>query len=818
MLLALTLLFFNPVLRGRTFSAVPSHQSTVYPWAATPGQPPDVYPHSDQADLNQPWQTYISDTLHKGSFPFWDPNSFGGGYPFFANGESAVLYPPRLITALLLSPTWAHDVFSMLHLFFAGFFMYLLMKELRVGLAGALLAAVAWMFAGFNVGWLHFEVVAPMSVFLPLDVLCIHRAFRTRRPAATVLAGLTLGFTVMSGHIILLGLVYLVAAAYAAALAGRRFLAGVMAKDWRRGIPEVLRLAAMVGISIGVAAVVIVPTALVLSQSQRDPLSYQRITNEFLAPLSTFRYAFMPPPLPINGERLLEMTFVGTITGFLAVVGFFVRRPGAWLGRVLFVVAVGIAVGTPLTWFAYHFVPGFKIFRPYSRLVVFTSFAIALLGGIGLDAIRRWARRLSLSAGGERRESTMARASVAVAMVSLLVVGFTAWQLESYGRKIVPPFVPRKAASLYPETPLITAVKQEVDRPGAWPGRIMPTLVVSAGADQPLTLILGRSVVTPPTTLFAADGLLFGLDSTGGYDSVVPRRVTALMRVLQGEDPETVLKEGLWLAYSPTYLSAASRFDLMSRLGITTVVATPKLSRTENLGSHADALGRGQLVYDGPDGRVLRFPGVRPGPYLVHGDDVVPTDDDALRRFIDPAFDAANSVVLERGELSRADQKPLQGEGSGRVLSTSRGVNSAEVELESSAPAWLVVPDSWAPGWSATLNGHGAPVLRANYTQRAVRVPAGRAQVKMRYRPPGLVAGVVLTVVTLLVCAAVVLSSRTRRRLPAARLDSGRGSGGAGDVDGDVQLAGDGGEGAADVRARTTAGARRRARRRASRR
>jgi hypothetical protein len=742
---------------------VPSHQSTVYPWAATPGQPADVYPHSDQADLNHPWQTYISDTLHKGAFPFWDPNSYGGGYPFFANGQSAVLYPPRLITALLLSPSWAHDVFSMLHLFFAGFFMFLMMKELRVGLAGALLSAVAWMFAGFNVGWLHFEVVAPMSVFLPLNVLCIHRAFRTRTAAATVLAGLTLGFTVMSGHVILLGLVYLVAGGYAGALAGRRFLAGVMAKDWHRGIPEVLRLVAMVGISIGVATVVILPTALVLSESQRDPLSYQRITNEFLAPLSTFRYAFMPPPLPINGERLLEMTFVGTITGCLAVVGFFVRRPGAWFGRVLFVVAVGIAVGTPLTWFAYHFVPGFRIFRPYSRLVVFTSFAIALLGGIGLDAIRRGVRRLSVAPGDKRRESTMARASVAVALASLIAIGFTTWQLASYGRKIVPPFVPREAASLYPETPLVTAVNEEVERPGAWPGRIMPTLVVSAGDDQPLTLILGRSVVTPPTMLFAADGLLFGLDSTGGYDSVVPRRVTALMRVLQGEDPETVLREGLWLAYSPTYSTATSRFDLMSRLGITTVVATPQLSRTENLGPYADVLRRGEVVYDGPDGRVLRLPGVQPGPYLVHGDDVVATADDALRRFIDPAFDAAKSVVIEREELTRTDQKPLQGEGSGRVLSATRGVNSAQVELESSAPAWLVVPDSWSPGWSATVNGRAAPILQANYTKRAIPVPAGRAEVKMRYRPPGLVAGAAITVITLLACAAVVLRSRKRR-------------------------------------------------------
>jgi len=768
-LLALTLLFFNPILRGMTFSAVPSHQSSVYPWAATPGQPPDVYPHSDQADLNYPWQTFMSDTLGKGAFPFWDANSYGGGYPFFANGQSAVLYPPRLITALLLSPSWAHDVFSMLHVFFAGLFMYLLMKELEVGLAGALLAAVAWMFASFNIGWLHFEVVAPMSVFLPLDILCIHRAFRTRTPASTVVAGLTLGFTVMSGHVILLGLVYLVAASYAGALAARRVIAGLMTGDWRRGVPEVLRLAAMLAISMGVAAIVLLPTAYVLSQSQRDPLSYARITNEFLAPIRTFRYAFVPPPLPVDGWRLHEMTFVGTLTGCLALVGFLVRRPGAWFGRVLFIVALGIAVGTPLTWFAYHFVPGFKIFRPYSRLVVFTSFAIALLGGLGLDGLRRWVRRLSVPPGDERRRSMVTTARGAVAVVSLIAVVFTSWQLAVYDRKIVPLFVPRKAASLYPETPLIKAVEGEVRRPGAWPGRIVPTMVVSAGADQPLVLALGRSVVTPPTMLFAADGLLFGIDSTGGYDSVVPRRVAALMRVLQGEDPEAVLKQGLWLAYSPTYGTATSRFDLLGRLGVTTVVATPKLSRIENLGPHADVLAAAELVYDGPDGRVLRLPGARPGPYLVHTEEVVPTSDAALRRFVDPTFDAAGSVVMEDQELIRTNQKRLAGKGDGRVVSATRGVNSARVELESTAPAWLVVPDSWSPGWSATVNGRKAPILRANYAKRAIPVPAGRAQVKMRYRPPGLIPGAAITFITLLGCAAVVLRARRSGTAPLRR-------------------------------------------------
>src|SRR6266403_4444590 len=123
----LTLLFFAPLVIGDTFSTVAGHQTAVYPWRAYPSAYRD-FPQSDQADLNYPWQTFIGHALAQGEFPFWNPHSFWGE-PFFANGSSAVLYPPRLATAAFLSPSVAHDVLSVLHVLLAGLFMFLLLKE-----------------------------------------------------------------------------------------------------------------------------------------------------------------------------------------------------------------------------------------------------------------------------------------------------------------------------------------------------------------------------------------------------------------------------------------------------------------------------------------------------------------------------------------------------------------------------------------------------------------------------------------------------------------------------------------------------------------
>jgi hypothetical protein len=59
----------------------------------------------------------------------------------------------------------------------------------------------------------------------------------------------------------------------------------------------------------------------------------------------------------------------------------------------------------------------------------------------------------------------------------------------------------------------------------------------------------------------------------------------------------------------------------------------------------------------------------------------------------------------------------------------------------SSAPGTLLVATPWCEGWSASVDGRPAPVLRANTYMQSVAVPAGRHAISLAYRPPGLVAG-----------------------------------------------------------------------------
>ena len=63
--------------------------------------------------------------------------------------------------------------------------------------------------------------------------------------------------------------------------------------------------------------------------------------------------------------------------------------------------------------------------------------------------------------------------------------------------------------------------------------------------------------------------------------------------------------------------------------------------------------------------------------------------------------------------------------------------SSTRVSLQAQAAreGYLVLGETWAPGWHAWLDGREVPVLRANVIHRALRLPAGPHRVEFRYVP-----------------------------------------------------------------------------------
>jgi hypothetical protein len=72
-----------------------------------------------------------------------------------------------------------------------------------------------------------------------------------------------------------------------------------------------------------------------------------------------------------------------------------------------------------------------------------------------------------------------------------------------------------------------------------------------------------------------------------------------------------------------------------------------------------------------------------------------------------------------------------------------------EVKTESAAPSLLVLSENHYPGWRASVDGQPSEIMRVNYNQRGVALPAGKHLVTFVYRPGSVLAGLAVSLVTL---------------------------------------------------------------------
>ena len=117
-----------------------------------------------------------------------------------------------------------------------------------------------------------------------------------------------------------------------------------------------------------------------------------------------------------------------------------------------------------------------------------------------------------------------------------------------------------------------------------------------------------------------------------------------------------------------------------------------------------------------------------------------------------------------------------QVDGAGGTVVGSPARSDREVwDVDAPAGGFLRVGARWDSGWSATVDGRPARVLRADGIFRGVVVPPGRHQVRFSYRNPDEMRGRLLAGVAIVAVLGLALKF-PRRRQPnerPGRLDGG---------------------------------------------
>jgi hypothetical protein len=98
--------------------------------------------------------------------------------------------------------------------------------------------------------------------------------------------------------------------------------------------------------------------------------------------------------------------------------------------------------------------------------------------------------------------------------------------------------------------------------------------------------------------------------------------------------------------------------------------------------------------------------------------------------------------------------------GEVRTLATTAN----RLEFEANGPGLLVVSEVYAPDWVATLDGTATAIWKTDGTLRGVLAPWGTHTIELVYQPRRVLAGAIISVLSMIACAGAVIVQRRKER------------------------------------------------------
>jgi Bacterial membrane protein YfhO len=738
-----------------------------------------------------PLRRFAVERLLGGEVPLWNP--------YVREGEPvalplAISYPVDLLQ-LLLPDERGFSLLLALHVPGAALSFMLLARYLGIGPLAAAGAALVYSLGGFALSCLNLYVYLPAVAWAPLVVVGLLRAAEGGRRRAAQGALLTaIAISTLGVEIVLQALVVGVVLA------------------WRAREPaRVGRVAATLALACGLAAPLLLVVRDLLPESGRTggmpvevvltfsihPLSLlQVVVQRFFGDMSDVPRSWWGHNFFSGGFPYFQSLYLGATALALAVVGAF--RPSPWRLRIIalaglaLVIAMGYWGGmAPIV--SAH--PLLRMLRFPVKAFFTVHIGVSLLAAAGLQALMSRAeaawRWLGLAA------STAGAVLVLTPLVPYVLPAAYRWFLEGYLPADRPWPVLMETGSLVLQDAArggmfsllagLIALSVERGRTTARFGVLATVGLVAGDLLSAGTNV--NSMVTPAfyrlspevsaqLPLLRSGGRTFTCDPHGSLE--LPIALRRLADVRRPADPWSygVLVQTLYpdtnvgAAVPTAYGLDSTRFSSRSRVFLPDEANCRPFSAIEERLRRA---GVSHIISVDPlesPGLTLRAeirpPSIDPltiRVYSLKGTLPLRSVASAVRsaKDLESAGARADLPFLLAGGTVVEDAGPEATSVRGEIESIEESPGNLRMVVEASGATAVVVRDSFAAGWSATVNGRPTPVLRADGRHLAVRVAAGRSEVKLRYRPPHLRPGLLLGAAS----AAITAALWGRRRSPA---------------------------------------------------
>jgi hypothetical protein len=709
----------------------------------------------DITEINYPYRDFLAREMRLGRFSRWMPSLFCG-LPLYSESQAGYFHPFKLLYAML--PVWqALNIDTILSVWLAGAGAYAWLRR-HVGAAGALVGASVIGMGGFTwAHWFHTSMINALAS-VPLILYGLESAWTTGRRRGMAIAGLALAAQVFAGHLQDALLSILLIGLYGT------YRAATSTGNWSVRLRVLTPAIGTITVGVLVSAIQWIPSKELIDRSPRSGgLTYSEVVygswHPQLLPMSLVREAFgtrardtdwMDGFYPYHEMNV----FLGVLAMGLAVIGAGAYRD-RWVGFWILLAALAflLMLGRYGVLFDILYrVPVLGAGRIPVRYHQWLTLAVGALAAVGADRLARpgvvrlrgallligvlvaasvpiliwtyipaWteAGRWTLRYHTDRfqwlgRETLLA----GLRQVAVLLGGWTLARAAVVGRDSSG--LPLRAGILaalvlfeltsahWQDVPTISpAYWLKAPRTAAWikerdndPGRLFGFGVLAAG--EP-------GYATSTVDFFAARDTLawslppvWGLTSGWGHTPIYDKRLDL---------------------YSRTANEVGVRFDLE---GVEYILTGPGLTVEKGRFGAPTVVGSTWIHAN---------PGARPRAQLMGNPAYATSASDAAKQFEQLGRAVLDRIVVEDPSRPLPDTTPAPN-GMARLL-----VDDPErvvVEVTTDQPAYLLLTDTYDPGWTATFDGRPVPVRPAQIAFRAVHVSeAGVHTVEFRYRPAG---------------------------------------------------------------------------------
>ena len=345
----------------------------------------------------------VDHVIEYGKIPQWNPHAFGG-MPYVEAFHGDIFYPFSVMKFFV--SLYFHLGFNLiLHIFFAGVFMYLAARQFKLSKTAALFSAASYMFAHYLV-----SMIAPghegkiyVTALFPLVILFLDRAFEKNPFFNFTILGMIIGIIIVSPHP---QMSYFTLWAVALYSLYKLILLFIKSRDFSKVLKPSLLVTYAVVLGLLLSAIQFYPGYIYTTEfSPRADTKkgWDWATSWSLHEEEVFSQII--PEFAGTSSRTAETVYwgknafkdnaetVGVVPLFLALIGmFFARRRERYFfgGLALFALLYGLGATTPIFKIFYWLIPKVSSLRAPSMIMFFFAFSVSLLAGMGIQKIIEW--------------------------------------------------------------------------------------------------------------------------------------------------------------------------------------------------------------------------------------------------------------------------------------------------------------------------------------------------------------------------------------------------------------------------------------------